>query len=80
MTAEHRRPDGTLMQGYYCPKCGVGGLGMMGHDQTKCVADPELVAKLWHANGVLGHAPFGAPPGERPEEGDDDPISDGDPE
>lgn len=46
---EHRRPDGSLAQGYYCARCGQP-TGMMGH--TRCDANPDLVRQLDLANAA----------------------------
>jgi hypothetical protein len=50
MSAEHFRPVGTrtdirvLAQGYWCPRCGEGGMSMYGH--KPCVPNPALVHRL----------------------------------
>lgn len=56
MPAEHMRPEG-LSQGYYCLRCGKGGLNMygMGRDHpgmgnNTCEPNPELVAILRELN------------------------------
>ena len=54
--AEHMRPEGLCI-GYYCPRCGKGGLNMYGMGDSEhtatirfCVANPELVAELNELN------------------------------
>lgn len=55
MAAEHNRPEG-LARGYYCMKCGQGGLNMYGmgrnHPMFECNnnPNPELVAILRELN------------------------------
>ena len=59
MAAKHMRPEG-LFQGYYCLRCGQGGLNMygMGRDHKGvfaqgsdlCEPNPELVAILRELN------------------------------
>jgi hypothetical protein len=51
MSAEHMRPEG-LSQGYYCMRCGDGGVNMYatGHGPGKCEPNPELVAVLRKLN------------------------------
>lgn len=50
MPAEHYRlnADGKrgLYHGYFCAKCGAGGMSMYGHDTDKCESNPELVKEL----------------------------------
>ncbi|HEX3525135.1 MAG TPA: hypothetical protein VHT52_23980 [Stellaceae bacterium] len=52
MSAEHHRPDGSLMQGYFCSRCGEGGVNMLasGHGPGKCEPNPTLVARLREIN------------------------------
>lgn len=52
MPAEHYRPDGTLAQGYFCPRCGAAGVNMLGsgHGVGKCEPNPVLVERLRQAN------------------------------
>jgi len=44
---EHRRPNGSLMQGYFCGKCGEPS-SMMGHEY--CDSNPKLVKACALAN------------------------------
>jgi len=52
MAAEHIRPDGGLYHGYYCLRCGAGGVNMYatGHGPDLCEPNPELVASLNQIN------------------------------
>lgn len=56
MPAEHvrRKEDGTLglYQGYYCARCGQGGVNMVaaGHGPGKCEPNLELVRELENLN------------------------------
>ena len=50
---EHHRPDGTLAQGYYCPRCGAAGLSMVGnseHGLGRCEYDLVLIGELAKVN------------------------------
>jgi hypothetical protein len=52
---EHRRPDGSLSQGWYCARCGKPLALMYGHtnqDQAEgvCIPNPKLVKALHAAN------------------------------
>jgi hypothetical protein len=40
------------MEGYFCSRCGAGGVNMMasGHGEGKCEPNPDLVAELRRAN------------------------------
>jgi hypothetical protein len=50
MPAEHKRPDGSWAQGYYCMRCGAAGLNLYGSGHEKCPLNPELVKQLIEAN------------------------------
>lgn len=51
--AEHRRPEG-LGQGYFCMRCGAGGVNMYatGHGEGLCDENKALVAELVRLNSV----------------------------
>jgi len=48
----HKRADGSLMEGYFCSRCGEGGVNMLasGHGEGHCDPNPTLVAELRKAN------------------------------
>ena len=51
---KHRRPNGDLVQGWYCTRCGKPA-AMYGHtsqDQAEgvCIPNPKLVKALYAAN------------------------------
>jgi ribosomal protein S27AE len=51
----HRRPNGDLMEGYFCSRCGEGGVNMLasGHGHGLCEPNPTLVAELRAANAEV---------------------------
>ena len=48
----HKRPNGDLMEGYFCARCGAGGVNMLasGHGEGHCNPNPTLVAELRRVN------------------------------
>lgn len=51
MSMEHLNEKGELCQGYYCGKCGKGGLSMYGHSKMDvCEPNPEKVKKMNEMN------------------------------
>lgn len=54
--SEHYRPVSgrtdtrELAQGYWCARCGEGGLNMLGHHAAVCEPNPELVHLLQIVN------------------------------
>ena len=51
----HKRPNGDLMEGYFCSRCGEGGVNMLasGHGVGHCEANPTLIAELRRANAEV---------------------------
>ncbi len=51
----HKRPNGDLMEGYFCARCGEGGVNMLasGHGEGHCDPNPTLVAELRRANAEV---------------------------
>ena len=51
----HRRPNGDLMEGYFCSRCGEGGVNMLasGHGEGRCDPNPTLVAELRRTNAEV---------------------------
>ncbi len=51
----HKRPNGDLMEGYFCARCGEGGINMLasGHGEGHCNPNPTLVAELRKANAEV---------------------------
>jgi hypothetical protein len=66
----HRRPNGDLMEGYFCSRCGEGGVNMFasGHGEGHCDPNPTLVAELRKANAEVES------PTARPASGNNDPY------
>ena len=64
-----KRPNGDLMEGYFCSRCGEGGVNMLasGHGVGHCEPNPTLVAELRKANAEVD-GPMRADPTKTPDD------------